>query len=195
MSKPVKGRGAQARVHNKFAAQKHEWLDDFLEYCSKENETPESNKTKYLPVYPKSFVNKITSPDVGMEFSANPYQGCEHGCVYCYARNTHEYWGYGAGLDFERNILIKKNAPLLLSKRLKSKNWEPRPIVFSGNTDCYQPIEQKEEITRTCLRILLDWNNPVGIITKNALILRDLDLLKQLAEKNFNSRCYIHNVA
>lgn len=183
MSQIVKARGAQGRVHNKFAAHQHEWLDEFLEYCAKEEEVHESNKTKYLTVYPKSFVNKVSSPDVGMEFSANPYQGCEHGCVYCYARNSHEYWGYGAGLDFERNILIKRNAPQLLVKRLKSKNWEPRPIVFSGNTDCYQPIEKKEELTRKCLRILLEWNHPVGIITKNSLVLRDLDLLKELASK------------
>ena len=101
MSQIVKGRGAQLRVHNKFVANRHEWLDDFLNYCAKEEESPEHNHTKYLPIYPKTFVNKVSSPDVGMEYSANPYQGCEHGCVYCYARNTHEYWGYGAGLDFE----------------------------------------------------------------------------------------------
>lgn len=183
MTLHLKGRGAQLRVTNKFDAHSHEWLDEFLNYCALEDETVESNKTKYLPVYPKSFVNKVTSPDVGMEYSANPYQGCEHGCVYCYARNSHEYWGYGAGLDFERTILIKHNAPQLLVKKLKSKNWEPNPIVFSGNTDCYQPIERKTEITRKCLKILLDWQNPVGIITKNSLILRDLDILKPLAQK------------
>ena len=183
MQTHLKGRGAQERVHNKFAAEKHEWLDDFLEYCSREQEDFESNKTKYLTVYPKSFVNAVNSPDVGMDFSANPYQGCEHGCVYCYARNSHEYWGYGAGLDFERVIMVKKNAPELLIKKLKSKSWEPEPIVFSGNTDCYQPAEKKFELTRRCLQILLDWKHPVGIITKNSLVLRDLDLLKPLAEQ------------
>lgn len=180
----LKGRGAQERVHNKFASEKHEWLDDFLEYCSKEEEAFEPNKTRYLTVYPKSFVNPVNSPDVGMEFSANPYQGCEHGCVYCYARNSHEYWGYGAGLDFERVIMVKKNAPELLIKKLKSKKWEPTPIVFSGNTDCYQPAEKKFELTRRCLQVLLDWKHPVGIITKNSLVLRDLDLLKALADQD-----------
>lgn len=184
MQSHLSGRGAQSRVTNKFEAHSHEWLDDFLNFCALEDETAEANHTKYVSVYPKSFVNKVNSPDVGMEYSANPYQGCEHGCVYCYARNSHEYWGYGAGLDFEHTILVKQNAPELLVKKLKSKSWEPRPIVFSGNTDCYQPIERKTEITRKCLKILLDWKNPVGIITKNSLILRDLDLLQELAKLN-----------
>ena len=110
----------------------------------------------------------------------NPYQGCEHGCTYCYARNTHEYWGYSAGLDFERKILFKKNAAKLLDKRLKSKNWEAQNIMLSGNTDCYQPIEKKLKITREILKVLLKHKHPVSIITKNALILRDLDILKEM---------------
>jgi len=114
----------------------------------------------------------------------NPYQGCEHGCIYCYARNSHEYWGYSAGLDFERNILIKKEAPRLLEEKLKSKNWQARTIVLSGNTDCYQPAEQKFQITRKCLEVFYRFRHPVGIITKNALVLRDLDLLKELAKEN-----------
>jgi len=184
MSKPVKGRGAQRNVHNRFFEHQHEVRDDYLNYCELEGEIADNNKTKYIDVFPKSFVNKVNSPDVGMWYSANPYQGCEHGCVYCYARNSHEYWGYGAGLDFERNILIKKNAPQLLEQKLQSKSWNPVPIVFSGNTDCYQPIERKLEITRRCLQIMLDWKHPVGIITKNALVLRDLDILKELAKMN-----------
>ena len=111
-------------------------------------------------------------------------QGCEHGCVYCYARNTHEYWGYGAGVDFEQTILIKKNAPVLLDKKIKGSNWKGDTIVFSGNTDCYQPIERKLKITRACLETLYKWKNPTGIITKNSLILRDLDLLKDMAQLN-----------
>jgi len=180
----IKGRGAQKKVHNKFFDLYHETLDDFKEYCELEGENADSNQTKYIEVFPKSFVNKVTSPDIGMGYSANPYQGCEHGCVYCYARNTHEYWGYGAGLDFERTILVKKNAPQLLEDKLSSKSWQGETIVFSGNTDCYQPIERKLEITRDCLRIMYQYKNPTGIITKNALILRDLEILKAMAEYN-----------
>ncbi|MEY8020256.1 PA0069 family radical SAM protein [Muriicola sp. SD30] len=179
-SKHLKGRGAQQNSHNKFEALHSEWRDDFLEFCLKEGELADSNKTTYLPVFPKTIVNKVTSPDVGMSYSMNPYQGCEHGCIYCYARNTHEYWGYSAGLDFERKILIKENAPALLESKLKSKAWKAKTIVLSGNTDCYQPAEQKFEITRACLKIFLKYRHPVGIITKNALLLRDLDLLIQL---------------
>ena len=116
-----------------------------------------------------------------MPYSMNPYQGCEHGCIYCYARNTHEFWGYSAGLDFERKILYKKNAAELLEKKLKSKNWEAQNIMLSGNTDCYQPLEKKLELTRKILNVFLKYKHPVSIITKNALILRDLDILKELA--------------
>ena len=180
MTKYLKGRGAQQNSHNRFEQLTSEWRKDFLEYCLKEGELAEADKTSYLPVFPKTIVNKVTSPDVGMSYSMNPYQGCEHGCIYCYARNSHEYWGYSAGLDFERKILIKENAPDLLEKKLRSKTWEAQTIVLSGNTDCYQPAERKFRITRACLAIFLKYRHPVGIITKNALILRDLDLLNEL---------------
>ncbi|PCJ97743.1 MAG: radical SAM protein [Flavobacteriaceae bacterium] len=160
----------------------YETRDDFLEFCRLEGEEADNNKTQYLPIFPKTIVNKVTSPDVGMAYSMNPYQGCEHGCVYCYARNTHEYWGYSAGLDFERKVLIKKDAPKLLEEKLKSKRWQAVPIGMSGNTDCYQPAEQIYKITRACLEVFLKYRHPVGIITKNALILRDLDILKELAK-------------
>jgi len=169
-SKPIiKGRGAQRNVHNRFFELSHEIRDDFLEYCQKEGEEPDKNKTLYLDVFPKTIVNKVTSPDVCMMYSMNPYQGCEHGCVYCYARNTHEFWGYSAGLDFERRILIKKDAPRLLELLLKKKSWKAHPIVLSGNTDCYQPAEKKYKITRQCLGVFLKYRHPVAIITKNAL--------------------------
>ena len=119
-----------------------------------------------------------------MAYSMNMYQGCEHGCIYCYARNSHEYWGYSAGLDFERRILVKNDAPKLLEAFLKKKSWKAHPIVMSGNTDCYQPAEKQFQITRQCLEVFLKYKHPVGIITKNALILRDLDLLKALAKEN-----------
>ncbi|WP_250433757.1 PA0069 family radical SAM protein [Hanstruepera flava] len=180
----IKGRGAQHNVPNRFFELSHEQRNDFLEYCAKEGEEADKNKTLYLPVFPKTIVNKVTSPDVGMGYSMNMYQGCEHGCVYCYARNSHEYWGYSAGLDFERRILVKKDAPKLLEVLLKKKSWQAYPIVMSGNTDCYQPAEKQFKITRECLKMFLKYKHPVGIITKNALILRDLDVLKELAKDN-----------
>ena len=180
----IKGRGAQQNVHNRFFELSHEIRDDFLEYCQKEGEIADKNKTQYLNVFPKTIVNKVTSPDVGMAYSMNMYQGCEHGCIYCYARNSHEFWGYSAGLDFERRILVKKDAPKLLESHLKKKSWKAHPIVMSGNTDCYQPAEQQFKLTRQCLEVFLKYKHPTAIITKNALILRDLDLLKELAKDN-----------
>ncbi|AZJ32163.1 PA0069 family radical SAM protein [Tenacibaculum mesophilum] len=180
----IKGRGAQHNTHNKFIQHQHEVLDDFLNYCEAEKESADNNKTTYLEIYPKTILNKVKSPDIGFSYSMNPYQGCEHGCIYCYARNTHEYWGYSAGLDFERKILYKTNAPELLEKKLRSRNWQPQNIMFSGNTDCYQPIEKKLEITRKMLQVLLKLKHPASMITKNALILRDLDILKEMAAMN-----------
>ncbi len=176
-----KGRGAQTYVPNKFSRLIHEIRDDFLEFCRVGGEEAHQDRTNHIPIFPKTIVNKITSPDVGIGYSLNPYQGCEHGCVYCYARNTHEFWGYGAGLDFEQQILIKKEAPVLLEEKLKSRTWKAETIVLSGNTDCYQPAEKKFEITRKCLKVFLKYRHPVGIITKNALVLRDMDILKELA--------------
>lgn len=178
----LKGRGAQENSHNRFLSHVHEMRDDFLEYCRIEGEAVDNNTTEYLPVFPKTIINKVNSTDVPFSYSLNPYQGCEHGCVYCYARNAHEYWGYSAGLDFERKILIKASAPQLLAAKISHKNWKAQTIVMSGNTDCYQPAERKFELTRQCLEVFLKYRHPVGIITKNALILRDVDLLRELAE-------------
>lgn len=178
------GRGAQLNTPNKYSSERHELRSDFLEYCSNQGENIQVKKTKYVSVYPKTIVNKVNSPDVGLSYSLNPYQGCEHGCTYCYARNTHEYWGYSAGIDFEQQILVKAQAHLLLELFLKRRAWLPKPIVLSGNTDCYQPAERRFKLTRKCLEVFLKYKHPVGIITKNSLILRDLDLLKKLAEFN-----------
>ncbi|WP_219224346.1 PA0069 family radical SAM protein [Pedobacter antarcticus] len=177
----LKGRGAQLNTHNKFAANTYvrdhaEGIDDW--------ETDGKAKTVYIEGSSKSIVNPVDSPDVGMEFSMNPYQGCEHGCTYCYARNTHEYWGFSAGLDFEQKIIVKKDAPTLFRKFLERKSWDASVISLSGNTDCYQPAERKYRITRELLRIAADYGQPVSLITKNALILRDLDILKELAARN-----------
>ena len=180
----IKGRGAELNVPNRFFELSHEMRDDFLEFCQKEGEESDKNKTLYLEVFPKTIVNKVESPDIGMMYSMNSYQGCEHGCIYCYARNSHEYWGYSAGLDFERRIMVKKEAPKLLETLIKKKSWKAHPIVMSGNTDCYQPAEKQFKITRHCLEVFLKYRHPVAVITKNALILRDLDILKQLAKEN-----------
>lgn len=180
----IRGRGAQHNTPNRFNKHSHSLRDDFLEYCHKKGEQVITGRTNYIEIFPKSIVNKVTSPDVGMAYSLNPYQGCEHGCVYCYARNTHEYWGYSAGLDFEQKILIKRNASVLLEKQLMKPSWKAETIVLSGNTDCYQPAERKYRITRACLKTFLSMKHPVAIITKNALILRDLDILSQLAKLN-----------
>ena len=122
-----------------------------------------------------------------MEYSVNPYQGCEHGCSYCFARPTHEFWGYSAGTDFERKIMVKNNAPELLEKFFQKRNYVPKTITLSGNTDCYQPAEREFEITRKILKLCLDYRHPVSILTKNALVLRDLDILKPLSEQNLVS--------
>tara|TARA_R110002051_G_scaffold180913_3_gene250391 strand:- start:45437 stop:46510 length:1074 start_codon:yes stop_codon:yes gene_type:complete len=178
----LKGRGAQKNTENKFSAYNYETRDDFLEFCRVEGEVANKNKTQFIPIFPKTIVNKVTSPDVGMSYSMNMYQGCEHGCIYCYARNAHEFWGYSAGLDFEQKILVKHDAPKLLEEKLKNKNWKACTIVMSGNTDCYQPAEHEFQLTRKCLEVFLKYRHPVGIITKNALILRDLDILNELNE-------------
>jgi DNA repair photolyase len=180
----IKGRGAQHQVANRFFELSYEMRDDFLNYCAAEGEEATDSRTTFIDTFPKTIVNKVNSPDVGLEFSLNPYQGCEHGCVYCYARNSHEYWGYGPGLDFEQKILVKRNAVELLEQKFRSKSWKAAPIVLSGNTDCYQPIERKLQITRKLLQLFLKYKHPVGIITKNALIQRDIDILEELAKEN-----------
>jgi DNA repair photolyase len=121
---------------------------------------------------------------VGFNYSFNPYRGCEHGCIYCYARPTHEYLGFSAGIDFESKIMVKEDAAGLLEEEFKKKSYKPDLIVFSGNTDCYQPVERKLQITRKALQVCLKYRNPVGVITKNALIQRDIDILKELAALN-----------
>lgn len=173
----TEGRGAQLNTSNKFMAQSYEaedYLDDDFE--------PAKIKTQFFEENAKKVINFTDSPDMyGINY-VNPYQGCEHGCIYCYARNSHEYWGFSAGIDFESKIMIKKNAAELVEKQFQSKSWVCKPINLSGNTDCYQPAERKYEITRKILEICLKYRNPVGILTKNSLVLRDLDLLQELAK-------------
>ncbi len=176
----LNGRGAQINTSNKFLknalSKEHpEGIDDWED---------QNSKTTFIIGSSKSVVNKVDSPDVGMFYSLNPYQGCEHGCIYCYARNSHEYWGFSAGLDFERKIIVKQDAPQLFKKFLERKAWEVKPISLSGNTDCYQPAERKFKLTRQLLEIALAYRQPISMITKNALILRDLDILQEMAKLN-----------
>ncbi|WP_316745683.1 PA0069 family radical SAM protein [Pedobacter gandavensis] len=175
-----KGRGAQFNPHNRFA--KSDYVKEHQEGIDDWEESDQ--KTSFIFSQSKSIVNKVSSQDVGMAYSLNPYLGCEHGCTYCYARNTHEYLGFSAGLDFERKIVVKKDAPGLFKKFLERKGWDASVISLSGNTDCYQPAERQFKITRQLLEIALEYRQPIGLITKNSLILRDLDLLSEMAKLN-----------
>jgi len=138
-------------------------------------------RTRFIPDHGVSALTRNDSPDVGFTWSLNPYRGCEHGCIYCYARPTHEYLGFSAGLDFESRIVVKESLPELLRRELASRSWKPDTIAMSGVTDCYQPVERKLRLTRRCLEVLAEFRNPVGIVTKNALITRDLDVLAELS--------------
>src|SRR5881398_1942171 len=131
-----------------------------------------------------SIINYNESPDVGFDASVNPHRGCEHGCIYCYARPFHEYLGFSAGLDFETKIMVKENAPDLLRREISSPKWKPKVIALSGVTDCYQPVERKLKLTRRCLQVLEEFRNPAVIVTKNHLVTRDVDALKELARHN-----------
>ncbi len=138
-------------------------------------------KTEFFKDSSKSIISHNDSPDLGFSASVNPYRGCEHGCVYCYARPTHEYFGLSSGVDFEQMIFVKLGAAQLLAKELAHAKWKPQVLIMSGVTDCYQPCERKFQVTRQCLEVLLAFRNPVGIITKNHLVTRDIDMFKQMA--------------
>ena len=176
----IKGRGAQIKPANRFL--KQSYVAEHLEGL--DEAAPATQPTQVFFESPKTIVNKVTSPDLGMMYSTNPYQGCEHGCIYCYARNTHEYWGFNAGLDFESKVIVKKDAPKLIEKFILNPSWDPVPISVSGNTDCYQPLEREYKLTRGILKVFAQYRHPVGMITKNALITRDIDLLQDLAKDN-----------
>jgi len=175
-----KGRGAQINPHNHF--HKNVYVKAFDEGIDDWEES--DHKTSFIFESSKTIVNKVDSPDVGMAYSLNPYQGCEHGCTYCYARNSHQYWGYSAGIEFERKIIVKKDAPALFKNFLEKKGWDAATISLSGNTDCYQPAERKFKLTRQLLEIALEYKQPIGMITKNSLILRDRDILQEMAKLN-----------
>lgn len=180
-----KGRGAGSNPTGRFEANRIEVDDEGQAIRAEFNEGDEVlARTQFLKDATRTIVTENKSPDIGFRYSINAYRGCEHGCAYCYARPTHEYLGHSAGIDFESKIYVKENAAELLHERLMKPSWEGEPIFMSGITDCYQPAERKFELTRSCLRVLSRFNNPVGIITKNRLVTRDIDLLAPMARKN-----------
>lgn len=181
---PIKGRSAAFNPPNRF-----ETLSigpppaDLAQYF----EEPEEHRTiptRYYIDNSKTILAHNDSPDLGFRYSINPYRGCEHGCIYCYARPSHEYLGFSSGIDFETKILVKTEAARLLAEEFSKPSWEPQVVAFSGNTDCYQPIERTLGITRQCIQVFLEHRNPFSMITKNALIQRDIDLLRELASMN-----------
>jgi DNA repair photolyase len=176
-AKSAKGRGAGGNPANRFKplarSTAEDWLDD--------PQSPNAD-TQFLQDASKSILSSNDSPDIPFDQSVNPYRGCEHGCAYCYARPTHEYFELSAGLDFETQILVKEQAPELLRRALARPKWQPQVIALSGVTDAYQPVERKLELTRRCLQVALEFRNPVAIVTKNHLVTRDIDILSQLAQ-------------
>jgi DNA repair photolyase len=175
-SDPLVGRGTGYNPANRFVATRIE--DDREE---PDEDPPPRLATELIDDLTRNIIATNDSPDIGFTASVNPYRGCEHGCIYCFARPTHEYLGFSAGLDFESKILVKRDAPGLLRKALLSPSWEPKPIAMSGVTDAYQPIERELQLARGCLEVLAEFRNPVGVVTKNRLVLRDRDLLGELA--------------
>lgn len=178
---PVPGRGSSSNPLNRF---------ERLDYVRDDNVPPDDRRETIFYRDPsRTIITRNESPDVGFETSINPYRGCEHGCSYCFARPTHEYLGLSAGLDFESRILVKEDAPELLKREIAASSWTPQPIAISGVTDPYQPIERRLRLTRRCLEVLADARNPVVIITKNATVMRDIDLLADLASRDAATVC------
>ncbi|HOB31383.1 MAG TPA: PA0069 family radical SAM protein [Verrucomicrobiota bacterium] len=175
MSASIRGRGAISNPTNRFEKIS---LERDVDWNPEEDSPP---RTSFYRDHSRTIITYNDSPDIPFNASLNPYRGCEHGCSYCYARPTHEYLGFSAGLDFETKIMVKEDAPELLRQELSSPEWKPQVLAMSGVTDCYQPIERRLGLTRRCLAVLAEFRNPVSIITKNFLVTRDIDLLKELA--------------
>jgi DNA repair photolyase len=186
MKQKLKGRAALDNPKNRFEKLSVEEFifDDWQDYPDLFSE-PDSEinnlPTEYFFDSSKTVIAKNDSYDLGFDYSFNPYRGCEHGCIYCYARPTHEYLGFSSGTDFETKIMVKPDAAFLLEAEFKKRSYKPDIIMFSGNTDCYQPIERKLQITREALKVCLKYRNPAAVITKNALVQRDIDILKEMA--------------
>ena len=175
LKNPIRGRGTSGNPTNRFETR------DYEPELEMEADALRP-ATAYIDDDTRSILSKNDSPDVGFDIGINPYRGCEHGCVYCFARPMHEYLGFSAGLDFETRIMVKRNAPALLRNALRKRSWTPQPVGLSGATDPYQPVERELELTRGGLEVLAEARNPVAIITKNRLVVRDIDLLRELAK-------------
>jgi DNA repair photolyase len=176
--------GSNLDPPNRFESVHREPTLEHLEWDQEHLRALTNRKIEYIDDASKSIVSENTSPDIPFRFSLNPYRGCAHSCSYCYARPSHDYLGFNAGLDFETKIVVKRDAPHLFRDFLAKKNWKPESITFSGVTDCYQPAERKFRLTRKCLEVALECRQPISIVTKNALVLRDLEILKGLASDN-----------
>jgi DNA repair photolyase len=174
----IKGRGASGNPVNRFEPI---YLERDADWDPSEDPAP---RTAFLRDSTQTILTYNDSPDVGFTVSVNAYRGCEHGCIYCYARPFHEYLGFSSGLDFETKIMVKERAPELLRKELASKKWKPQCVAMSGVTDCYQPAERRFKLTRGCLEVFAEFRNPVCIVTKNFLVTRDIDVLQELAKHN-----------
>ncbi len=178
-----RGRGAGLNPGNRFEPLRLHVLGDHLDQLRNgvDGGTEGQVQTQVIHDDARTVINRVDSPDIGFRWSVNPYRGCEHGCIYCYARPFHEYLGFSCGLDFETKIMAKLDAPERLRQELAHRRWKAQPISMSTVTDCYQPIESKLQITRRCLEVFAQCVQPVGIVTKNRLVLRDLDLLQELS--------------
>ena len=182
-----RGRGTSVNPPNRFEKLHIEETEEIYDERDYENDAERKIETVFFKDHSKSAISKNNSSDIPFDYSFNPYRGCEHGCVYCYARPTHEFLGFSSGIDFETKIMIKENGAELLRQEFERKSYVPKLIMFSGDTDCYQPVEKKLEITRKALKVCLEYRNPVSIITKNSLIRRDLDILGEMAKLNLVS--------
>lgn len=190
VSKPLsahKGRGAVTNLAGRYETQLIEAVDDGWWQGTDENAINPALKTTVTPEHAKTIISYNQSPDIPFSASLNPYRGCEHGCIYCFARPTHSYLGLSPGLDFETRLYAKVNAPELLRRELAHKNYEPSPIALGVNTDAYQPCERELKLTRQCLEIFNECEHPVGVITKSALIERDIDILQEMSAKNLTA--------
>ena len=176
--------GSNIDPPNRFEKVHHEPDLEYLEWDQEHLRTLTNRKIEYIADSSKSIISENNSPDIPFRYSINPYRGCVHSCSYCYARPGHDYLGFNAGLDFETKIVVKHDASELFRDFLSKKSWKPEPITFSGVTDCYQPAEREFRLTQQCLEVALECRQPVSIITKNALVLRDLEILKGLAADN-----------
>ncbi len=186
----VRGRGAGINPGNRFESVRLHVLGEHLDEEAREHPHGRQVATAILDDHTRSIINRVDSPDLPFNWTVNPYRGCEHGCVYCYARPTHELLGFSCGLDFETKIMAKRDAPRLLRDALRHHKWQGEPIMMSGVTDPYQPMEEDLRITRGCLEVCAELGQPVSVITKNRLMLRDIDLLADLASRDL-ARCIV----